>query len=200
MKYSRTSYTLESVCPFYQLKPHIIDLWCSSSFAAAQCPELGKKLGITHLISVCHECLSRSGENYTHLQISVEDTEYSDLLIYLPKTTRFIQAALEEGGRVLIHCIMGVSRSTTVVAAFRELLFFCFGFVFSPCPKSWGIEKWILGRHYATSNSVSIRFDQFLGLHSDVLLAARETPGPSKLWLYQTTWYIRQMSIWTFLN
>lgn len=127
VKYSRTSYTLESVCPFYQLKPHIIDLWCSSSFAAAQCPELGKKLGITHLISVCHECLSRSGENYTHLQISVEDTEYSDLLIHLPKTTRFIQAALEEGGRVLIHCIMGVSRSTTVVAAFRELLFFASG-------------------------------------------------------------------------
>lgn len=112
------------MCPFYLLKSHRKStLWRSSSFAAAQCPELRKKLGITHLISVCRELLSSSGD-YIHLQIYVEDTEYSDLLIHLPKTTQFIQAAFEEGGRVLIHCIMGVSRSTTVVAAFRELLFF----------------------------------------------------------------------------
>ena len=124
MKFSKTNYTLESGSILLAEKSLEIDLWRSSSFAAAQCPELRKKLGITHLISVCRELPSRSGGDYTHLQISVEDTEYSDLLIHLPKTTRFIQVALEEGGRILIHCIMGVSRSTTVVAAFRELLFF----------------------------------------------------------------------------
>ncbi|KAF5364171.1 hypothetical protein D9756_000122 [Leucocoprinus leucothites] len=89
------------------------------NFSAAQCPEKRKKLGITHLLSVCNECPSSSGAaGYTHLQIPVEDTEYSDLLIHLSKSTRFIQEALEQGGRVLVHCVMGVSRSTTVVAAF----------------------------------------------------------------------------------
>jgi dual specificity phosphatase 12 len=91
----------------------------SASVAAARCLDIRKRLGITHVLSVCHEYCPEDGTSDTHLQIPVQDTEYEDLLIYLPKTTRFIQDALEEGGRVLVHCVMGVSRSTTVVAAFR---------------------------------------------------------------------------------
>ncbi|KAF7775665.1 hypothetical protein Agabi119p4_4058 [Agaricus bisporus var. burnettii] len=86
--------------------------------AAVKCPDTRKKLGITHVVSVCHEYCPENGTSDTHLHIPVQDTEYEDLLIYLPKTTHFIQNALEEGGRVLVHCVMGVSRSTTVVAAF----------------------------------------------------------------------------------
>lgn len=52
------------------------------------------------------------------MSISVEDTEYDDLLIKLPEACAFIQKAIEHGGRVLVHCVMGISRSSTVVAAF----------------------------------------------------------------------------------
>lgn len=92
----------------------------SASVAAVKSPDTRKELGITHVVSVCHEYCPENGTSDTHLHIPVQDTEYEDLLIYLPKTTHFIQNALEEGGRVLVHCVMGVSRSTTVVAAFRE--------------------------------------------------------------------------------
>lgn len=53
------------------------------------------------------------------MNISVEDTEYDNLLIYLPKVCAFIQDALDHGGRVLVHCVMGISRSSAAVAAFR---------------------------------------------------------------------------------
>ncbi|KIM38743.1 hypothetical protein M413DRAFT_51531, partial [Hebeloma cylindrosporum] len=85
------------------------------SLSAALSAEQIKKHSITHILSVCSDCRSTGPK---HLTISVEDTEYEDLLIHLPKTCRFIEDALERGGRVLVHCVMGVSRSATVVAAF----------------------------------------------------------------------------------
>ncbi|GLB34384.1 putative dual specificity phosphatase, catalytic domain [Lyophyllum shimeji] len=85
------------------------------NLSAALSPEVKKKLGITHIVSVCPEYPS-TGPN--HLAIVVEDTEYDNILIHLPKACQFIQSALDRGGRVLVHCVMGVSRSATVVAAY----------------------------------------------------------------------------------
>lgn len=59
------------------------------------------------------------------MTIPVQDTEYDDLLIHLPNACRFIQAALDEGGKVLVHCVMGISRSATVICAFCEYFFGC---------------------------------------------------------------------------
>ncbi|EEB92240.1 hypothetical protein MPER_09281, partial [Moniliophthora perniciosa FA553] len=80
--------------------------------SSAKSPELREQLGITHIVSVCQEF------HYTgpkHLSISVADCEYEDILIHLPKACKFIQQALDEHGRVLVHCVMGISRSTTVL-------------------------------------------------------------------------------------
>ncbi|KAJ4488368.1 protein-tyrosine phosphatase-like protein [Lentinula aciculospora] len=85
------------------------------NLSAAVSSELRKRLGITHILSVCPE-LPSTGPN--HLTIAVDDCEYDDLLIRLPEACQFIQNALDEGGRVLVHCMMGVSRSATVLSAF----------------------------------------------------------------------------------
>jgi predicted protein tyrosine phosphatase len=123
-RYSKANCTSESEFPLeFVLLAVYLYREASASIAAAKSSDVGKKLGITHVLSVCHEYCPENGTSDTHLQIPVLDTEYEDLLIYLPQTTRFIQDALEGGGRVLVHCVMGVSRSTTVVAAFRESLF-----------------------------------------------------------------------------
>jgi len=50
--------------------------------------------------------------------IPVQDSEYADILIHLPDACRFIQKAVDDGGHVLVHCRMGISRSATVIAAY----------------------------------------------------------------------------------
>lgn len=57
--------------------------------------------------------------------MKVEDSEYEDLLIHLPGLCDYIEKALvgkggEKREKVLVHCVMGVSRSVTAVAAYRE--------------------------------------------------------------------------------
>lgn len=56
------------------------------------------------------------------MRISVEDVDYADLLIHLPSACQFIDQALRNGGNVLVHCVQGISRSATVIAAYCKNL------------------------------------------------------------------------------
>ncbi|KJA17715.1 hypothetical protein HYPSUDRAFT_1004786 [Hypholoma sublateritium FD-334 SS-4] len=85
------------------------------NLSAALSVEEKQRLSISHIVSVCPNYQSTGP---THLNISIEDTEYDDLLINLPQVCAFIQDALDHGGRVLVHCVMGISRSSAAVAAF----------------------------------------------------------------------------------
>ncbi|KAF9022294.1 phosphatases II [Hymenopellis radicata] len=73
--------------------------------------------GITHVLSVCPDPIEDLKVGIEHLRIEVEDHECADLLSHLPRAVSFIQDALDGGGRVLVHCRMGISRSVTVLAA-----------------------------------------------------------------------------------
>ncbi|KAI6101715.1 hypothetical protein EV401DRAFT_788051 [Pisolithus croceorrhizus] len=89
------------------------------NLAAALSLDARKKLGITHVLSVCTEHTFEPQHNW--LTVAAQDSEYEDLLIHFPRTCAFIQSALDEGGRVLVHCMMGISRSATVVCAYLML-------------------------------------------------------------------------------
>ncbi|GAB4823746.1 hypothetical protein N2152v2_010792 [Parachlorella kessleri] len=56
--------------------------------------------------------------NPSQVQSDVEDLEDANLLQQLPATVGFIQQALHNDGRVLVHCAAGVSRSVAVVMAY----------------------------------------------------------------------------------
>jgi dual specificity phosphatase 12 len=88
------------------------------SLPAAQSQNFRSELGITHMVSICPEHKTEFGPN--HLVILISDMEHEDLLIHLPKSCEFIQTALDAGGKILVHCAMGISRSPTVVCAYSE--------------------------------------------------------------------------------
>ena len=54
----------------------------------------------------------------TRETIEVDDSAFSQLLPEFPHASKFISAALSGGGGVLVHCMAGVSRSTTVATAY----------------------------------------------------------------------------------
>ena len=103
------------------LHARLITLTRVPSLAATLSDDVHKKFGITHVLSVYAE--HTVGPKPNCLTVAVQDYEYEDLLIHFPQTCAFIQTALESGGRVLVHYMMGVSRSAVVVCAYRECHF-----------------------------------------------------------------------------
>ena len=51
-----------------------------------------------------------------HLYIDLRDRSNVDISNYFNATEQFIRAHLQKGDRVLVHCMMGRSRSVTIVA------------------------------------------------------------------------------------
>ncbi|KAF8186844.1 hypothetical protein K438DRAFT_1595981 [Mycena galopus ATCC 62051] len=57
-------------------------------------------------------------ETFVRHQILLDDTEETDVLIHFIPAITFIQAELDKGRGVLVHCQAGMSRSVTIVAAY----------------------------------------------------------------------------------
>jgi len=74
------------------------------------------KLAITHVVSVVERNL-QPPFGREHLLCQIPDSDDADLAPVLRETAPFIEAALRGGGRVLVHCERGASRSVSVVCA-----------------------------------------------------------------------------------
>ncbi|KAK7044814.1 hypothetical protein R3P38DRAFT_2881005 [Favolaschia claudopus] len=57
-------------------------------------------------------------ETFVRHQILLDDTEEADILVHFIPSITFIQAELDKGRGVLVHCQAGMSRSVTIVAAY----------------------------------------------------------------------------------
>ncbi|GIZ44242.1 hypothetical protein CKM354_000744600 [Cercospora kikuchii] len=74
---------------------------------------------ITHVLSVLRLPLEESlFEDCQHKVVEVDDVDDENLLEHFDDCNKFIQAGLDAGGGVLVHCAMGKSRSATCVCAY----------------------------------------------------------------------------------
>ena len=64
----------------------------------------------------CYPTVSHTSLFYLPCQLA--DTQNSDLALYFEQAIRFIDEAHAAGGAVLVHCMAGISRSTTIVLAY----------------------------------------------------------------------------------
>ncbi|KAJ8014149.1 hypothetical protein DPEC_G00037250 [Dallia pectoralis] len=95
------------------------------NIAIAQNRAALKKLGITHVLNAAHSKQGSIGDQdyyrntCVYWGIPAEDSSHFDLGQYFKPAADFIKKALHtKDGKVLVHCIMGVSRSATLVLAF----------------------------------------------------------------------------------
>ena len=75
-------------------------------------------LGITHILSVgapARNCPANSVNRY----IDIRDSHEQDLLAILPEAVEFIKDGMsQEQGKVFVHCLKGISRSTSCIMAY----------------------------------------------------------------------------------
>jgi dual specificity phosphatase 12 len=54
----------------------------------------------------------------THMNVVLQDCGRERISDVFERTTEFIRSALKGGGTIYVHCLMGMSRSPTLVAAY----------------------------------------------------------------------------------
>jgi len=80
--------------------------------------QLLTNLGITHIISVIPSFNPPFEDKFKYLHIEAYDDEIQDIKQYFEISNEFISKCLNEGGKILIHCMVGRSRSVTIFLAF----------------------------------------------------------------------------------
>ncbi|CAK6956706.1 dual specificity protein phosphatase PHS1-like [Scomber scombrus] len=95
------------------------------NLAVAQNKAVLLKLGITHVLNAAHSKQgsignqSFYGNDFVYCGIPADDSTHFDLDVYFQPAADFIHKALKSpDGKVLVHCIMGMSRSSTLVLAY----------------------------------------------------------------------------------
>ncbi|XP_029621399.1 dual specificity protein phosphatase 13 [Salmo trutta] len=98
--------------------------------AIAQNRSTLQKLGVTHVLNAAHSKRGSIGDHrfygnsFVYYGIPAEDSTHFDLDVYFKPAADFIHKALKQpDGKILVHCIMGMSRSSTLVLAY--LMLYC---------------------------------------------------------------------------
>ena len=92
-----------------------------SSYNATKNIDLLEKNKITHIINCaadfCENVFEKDNK-YTYLSFYLKDHVLENIECIFYECIKFIENVREKGGRVLVHCIQGISRSVSIVIAY----------------------------------------------------------------------------------
>nr|XP_057926152.1 dual specificity protein phosphatase 2 [Doryrhamphus excisus] len=74
--------------------------------------------GITAVLNVSSSCSNFFEGEFQYLRLNVEDSLAADIGSYFSTAIAFIDSVKQNGGRVLVHCQAGISRSATICLAY----------------------------------------------------------------------------------
>ncbi|GIM04011.1 hypothetical protein Vretimale_8649 [Volvox reticuliferus] len=77
-----------------------------------------REQGVTHILQVGIELRPSHTGKFQYLHVPIQDLEGVDLVEHLPRMFEFMDSAIAKGGVVLVHCMMGISRSASTCIAF----------------------------------------------------------------------------------
>ncbi|KAI8322268.1 dual specificity protein phosphatase 12 [Martensiomyces pterosporus] len=92
-------------------------LYIGSAMAESDKAKL-KESGITHILSIASHYQPSHPNDFVYKCISIDDLPEENIIQYFPECNEFISSALANGGRVLVHCMAGQSRSAAATAAY----------------------------------------------------------------------------------
>lgn len=88
------------------------------SIGAAHNKEGLKELGVTHILTVAGGFKPLHPDDFNYCLVDVADRPDENLQRYFDKCLKFIAECILSGGKVLVHCFAGKSRSATICAAY----------------------------------------------------------------------------------
>mmetsp|Transcript_7611 Transcript_7611/g.19212 ORF Transcript_7611/g.19212 Transcript_7611/m.19212 type:complete len:159 (-) Transcript_7611:121-597(-) len=96
-------------------------VFLTSRFGARRKDDM-KAAGITHVVIVATRAEGIAPcfpDDFRYMQVEINDNPSSQLVCHLKSVFEFMQAAVDTGGKVLVHCSAGRSRSASFVIAFK---------------------------------------------------------------------------------
>jgi hypothetical protein len=80
--------------------------------------ELMERTRVTHVVNMACEVANFFSKEIKYASYPIADHSETNITLVFETATAFIENARVTGGRVLVHCVQGISRSATVVMAY----------------------------------------------------------------------------------
>jgi len=80
-----------------------------------------QSLGVTHIVNAAKELPNYFPQNFNYLRLDLNDTPDQDLSRALNNSYSFMKKAIDGGGVVFVHCMVGMSRSSSQIIHYLML-------------------------------------------------------------------------------
>lgn len=73
---------------------------------------------ISHILTVASDLPPKYPTQFQYMIIEALDLDTQDLFPAFARSFEFIESALANNGKVLVHCLYGISRSSTIILSY----------------------------------------------------------------------------------